>query len=224
MPAAAARALVVEDDASVREALVEALRSDGFVVEALPDGEGFEGAVDAFRPDVALLDVMLPGLRDGFALARALRERSDAGLLFLTARDAVDDRLRGFSTGADDYVVKPYVTAELLARVRALLQRLGRVPSTVQVGDLVLDEASSVATRGGHVLDLTGTEHRLLAYLVAGRGRTLSKTQILTQVWGYEDYDPNLVEVHVSALRRKTEAHGPRLIHTVRGLGYVLRP
>jgi len=222
--AGAPRALVVEDDPAVREALAQALRDDGKVVEAVDDGEGFEAVVDGFRPDVVVLDVMLPGARDGFALGRALRGRSDAGLLFLTARDAVDDRLRGFSTGADDYVLKPYVTAELLARVNALLQRLGRAPSAVQVGDLVLDEAAQAASRAGVPLDLTGTEHRLLAYLVAQRGRTLSKTQILTQVWGYEDYDPNLVEVHVSALRRKTEAHGPRLIHTVRGLGYVLRP
>lgn len=218
-----ARVLVVEDQESVRDALAEALRSAGHTVEALPDGIGFEQAVDAFRPDLAVLDVMLPGGRDGIALGRVLRARSDAALLFLTARDAVEDRLGGFAVGADDYLVKPYVTAELLARVAALLRRLGRVPSTVQVGDLVLDEAAAVATRGGAPLDLTGTEFRLLAYLVAHRGRTLSKTQILTQVWGYEDYDPNLVEVYVSALRRKTERTGPRLIHTARGLGYTLR-
>jgi len=131
--------------------------------------------------------------------------------------------MRGFEAGADDYLVKPFATVELLARVGAVLRRLGRVPSTVGVGDLVVDEGAGVAVRAGHQLPLTATEFRLLAYLVANRGRTLSKTQILTQVWGYEDYDPDLVEVHTSSLRRKVEAHGPRLIHTERGLGYVVR-
>ena len=141
----------------------------------------------------------------------------------MTARDGLDDRLGGFAVGADDYLIKPYMTAELVARVGAVLRRLGRIPSTVQVDDLVLDEAAGVAARAGQQLDLTGTEFRLLAYLVGNRGRTMSKTQILTQVWGYDSYDPNLVEVYVSALRRKVEAHGDRLIHTVRGLGYTLR-
>ena len=216
--------LVVEDQDQVREALAEALRDAGYTVTALPDGSAFEQTVDTFRPDLAILDVMLPGGRGGLVLGRALRGRSDAALLFLTARDAVQDRLGGFDAGADDYLVKPYVTAELLARVGALLRRLGRVPSTVQVGDLVLDEAAGVASRAGCRLDLTATEFRLLAYLVGNRGRTMSKTQILTQVWGYEDYDQNLVEVYVSGLRRKTEALGVRLIHTVRGIGYTLRP
>lgn len=220
---AKARILVVEDQPTVREALVAALRDAGYALEAMADGAGFERIVDTFRPDLAILDVMLPGERDGLELGRQLRQRSDAALLFLTARDAVDDRLGGFAAGADDYLVKPYVTAELLARVGAMLRRLGRIPATVQVGDLVLDEAAGVASRGGERLDLTGTEFRLLAYLVDNRGRTLSKTQILTQVWGYDSYDPNLVEVYVSALRRKTEAHGERLIHTARGLGYTLR-
>jgi len=220
----AARVLIVEDEPAIRGALVAALRGAGYSVEALADGTGFEQRVNSFRPDLAVLDVMLPGGRDGLVLARSLRGRCDAAVLMLTALDAVPDRLDGFDAGADDYVVKPFVTAEVLARVAAILRRLGRIPATVQVGDLVLDEAAAVATRGGAVLDLTGTEFRLLGYLVGNRGRTLSKTQILTQVWGYEDYDPNLVEVHVSALRRKTEQTGPRLIHTVRGLGYTLRP
>jgi len=112
----------------------------------------------------------------------------------------------------------------VLARVAAILRRLGRVPATVQVGDLVVDEDAKLAVRAGRPVELTGTEFRILAYLVGHRGRILSKTQLLTQIWGYEEYDPNLVEVHVSALRRKLEQHGPRLIHTARGLGYVLRP
>lgn len=220
----AARVLLVEDEPVIRDALAGSLTDAGYQVQARADGAGFEAWVDAFRPDLAVLDVMLPGDRDGLALARAVRARSDAAVLMLTARDGVPDRLDGFAAGADDYVVKPFAAAEVLARVAAILRRLGRVPATVQVGDLVLDEDASVATRAGQVLELTGTEFRLLAYLVTNRGRTLSKLQILTQVWGYEDYDPNLVEVHISALRRKLEALGPRLIHTARGLGYTLRP
>ena len=220
---APARVLIVEDEAPIRDALHTAYSRAGHDVLALPDGGRFELQVDAFRPDLVVLDVMLPG-RDGFELARVLRSRTDAAVLFLTARDDLDDRLRGFESGADDYVAKPFAVSEVLARSGAALRRLGRVTATLQVGDLVLDEAAGVASRGDQVLDLTATEWRLLLYLATNRGRTLSKTQILTQVWGYDDYDPNLVEVHVSALRRKTaEAAGPRLIHTVRGLGYVLR-
>ncbi|GAA0572750.1 response regulator transcription factor [Paractinoplanes ferrugineus] len=216
--------LVVEDEESIRAPLATALRSAGHQVHECADGAGFEGLVDAFRPDVALLDLNLPGGRDGYALTRVLRDRSDCAVLMLTARDALTDRIRGFDAGADDYVVKPFAIVEVLARVTAILRRLGRVPATVQVGDLIVDEEAKVAVRAGTTLDLTGTEFRILAYLIAHRGRILSKTQLLTQVWGYEEYDPNLVEVHVSALRRKLEQHGPRLIHTARGLGYVLRP
>jgi len=219
-----ARVLVVEDEDAIRAPLAAALRGAGHEVREAADGAGFEEVVDAYRPDLALLDVQLPGGRDGFALAAALRGRSDCAVLMVTARDAVDDRLRGFAAGADDYVVKPFATVEVLARVGAILRRLGRVPSTVQVGDLVVDEDARLAVRSGRALELTATEFKLLAYLAGHRGRILSKTQLLTQVWGYDEYDPNLVEVHVSALRRKLEQHGPRLIHTARGLGYVLRP
>jgi DNA-binding response OmpR family regulator len=219
-----ARVLVVEDEEAIRSPLAAALRGAGHEVRERADGSGFEEVVDAFRPDLALLDVQLPGGRDGFALAGVLRGRSDCAVLMVTARDAVDDRLRGFAAGADDYVVKPFATVEVLARVGAVLRRLGRVPATVQAGDLVVDEDARLAVRAGTTLELTATEFKLLAYLISHRGRVLSKTQLLTQVWGYDEYDPNLVEVHVSALRRKLEQHGPRLIHTARGLGYVLRP
>ncbi|GAB2460231.1 response regulator transcription factor [Jatrophihabitans fulvus] len=221
--ASGARVIVVEDEHAIRDSLAAAFRSEGYDVLAMADGADFERQVDAFRPDLVVLDVMLPD-RDGFVLAEALRARTDAAVVFLTARDDLDDRLRGFALGADDYVPKPFAISEVLARSAAALRRLGRVPSTLQVGDLVIDQGAAVASRAGTPLDLTATEFRLLGYLATNRGRTLSKTQILTQVWGYEDYDPNLVEVHVSALRRKTESAGPRLIHTVRGLGYVLRP
>lgn len=218
----APRVLIVEDAEAIRASVESALRDAGHEVLGRADGRTFEADLSNFRPDLVILDVMLPG-RDGFALLSVLRRSSTAGAVMLTARDAVPDRLRGLSSGADDYVVKPFVLAELVARVGAVLRRLGRVPSTVQVGDLVLDQESGVVVRAGRRLELTSTELRLLDYLAAQRGRVVSKTQILAAVWGYEAYDPNVVEVHVSAVRRKLEAHGPRLLHTVRGLGYVLR-
>lgn len=138
----------------------------------------------------------------------------------LTARDAVADRLQGLTLGADDYVIKPFMLAELVARVGAVLRRLGRTLSTVQVGDTVIDAEAGLVLRGEQQIELTATEFKLLCYLAGQHGRVVSKTQILTSVWGF---DPNLVEVYVSALRRKLEASGPRLLHTVRGLGYVLR-
>lgn len=220
----APRVLVVEDDAAIRDSVTAALVDEGYVVQACADGRQLDAVTAGFRPDLALLDVMLPG-PDGFALARKLRGSSDLPVVFLTARDAIGDRLQGFGVGADDYVVKPFSIEELLARVRSVLRRSGRSQSEVwEIGDLVVDRAAGVASRAGHPLALTATELRLLDYLIRNRGRTLSKLQILTQVWGYDAYDPNLVEVHVSAVRRKLEAHGDRLLHTVRGLGYVLRP
>lgn len=222
MEHAPARVLVVEDEPAIREATRVALQSEGYVVAADADGHDYRARLEAFRPDVVLLDWMLPGA-SGIELARLTRRSGDAAIIVVTARDEVPDRLRGFEAGADDYVVKPFAMAELLARVKAVLRRRGRVPAVIEVGDLLVDEEAGAATRAGVPLDLTATEFRLLAYLANHRGRTLSKTQILTQVWGYDDYDPNLVEVYVSALRRKTEAHGPRLLHTVRGLGYTLR-
>ncbi|MEJ5914417.1 response regulator transcription factor [Pseudokineococcus sp. 1T1Z-3] len=219
---APARVLLVEDDEAIREAVLGALADEGLVARGLVDGEDLEAELDGFRPDLVVLDWMLPG-RPGRALVRVVRGRTDAGVVMLTALDDLADRVSAFGAGVDDYVVKPFAMAELVLRLQALLRRLGRLPSTVEVGDLVLDEGAGVVTRGGHALDLTATERRLLAFLVASRGRAVSTTQILTQVWGYDDYADNLVQVHVSALRRKTEAHGPRLIHTVRGVGYVLR-
>ncbi|MEV0681071.1 response regulator transcription factor [Actinosynnema sp. NPDC050436] len=218
----AARVLVIEDAEAIGAAVSSALRDAGYQVQVRPDGRDLEGELTRFRPDLVVLDVMLPG-RDGFMLLEVIRRTSGAGVVMLTARDGVADRLRGLDRGADDYVVKPFVLAELVARVSAVLRRLGRTPSTVQIGDLVVDADSAVVLRGGAPVELTATELRLLRYLAAQRGRVVGKTQILTAVWGYEDYDPNLVEVHVSALRRKLEEHGPRLLHTVRGLGYVLR-
>ena len=219
---AAVRVLLVEDDPLIAESVAAALTGAGMVVRSRADGTDLLGVVDAFRPDIAVLDVMLPG-EDGLSLARRVCVPRDVPVVFVTARDAVDDRLSGFDAGADDYLVKPFAVEELLVRLRAVLRRAGRGPQVVQVDDLVLDESAAVAVRAGERLDLTATEFKLLAQLVRHRGRTLSKLQLLTQVWGYEHYDQNLVEVHVSALRRKLEEHGPRIVHTERGIGYVLR-
>jgi DNA-binding response OmpR family regulator len=193
-------------------------------VLALPDGDRLTAHVDDFRPDLALLDVRLGDGPDGYQLAGSLRRQSTMPILFLTAADAVEDRLAGFEAGGDDYLVKPFSMAELLARVKALLKRSGRLSSASwQVGDLVVDEDARTVVRAGVSLDLTRTEYEMLAVLVRHVGKVLSKTQLLTQVWGFDAYDANLVEVHMSALRRKLEAAGPRIVHTVRGAGYVLR-
>ncbi len=217
-----ARVLVVEDEPAIRDAVGAAFRDCGLQVRTLRSGDGLEEHLAAFKPSVVVLDWMLPG-RDGPTLARVVRGSGSAGIIMLTAREGVDDRLQGFAAGIDDYVPKPFAMAELVARTRALLHRLGVVPPTVEVADLVVDEAGGTATRDGVALPLTATEFRLLTYLAENRGRVLSATQLLTQVWGYDDYSDNLVPTHVSSLRRKMEEHGPRLVHTVRGLGYVLR-
>jgi len=216
--------LVVEDDQPIRAALDVALRGEGYAVLALPDGDRLTAKVDDYRPDLALLDVRLGDGPNGYELAAGLRRRSTMPILFLTAADAVEDRLAGFEAGGDDYLIKPFSMAELLARVRALLKRSGRLSSASwQVGDLVMDEDARTVVRAGVSLDLTRTEFEMLAVLVRHVGKVLSKTQLLTQVWGFDAYDANLVEVHMSALRRKLEAAGPRIVHTVRGAGYVLR-
>lgn len=217
-----ARVLVVEDAETIREMVGEALTDAGYFVAVRPDGERLEEVLDGFRPDLVVLDIMLPG-RDGFALVEVVRRWGEVGVVMLTARDAVADRLRGLDGGADDYVVKPFALAELVSRVGSVLRRLGRLPQAAQVGDLLVDLDAGVSTRAGRPLDLTGTELRLLAYLVAQRGRTVSTSQILASVWGYDAYDPNLVQVHISGLRRKLEAHGPRIVETIRGIGYRLQ-
>ncbi|WP_209559513.1 response regulator transcription factor [Frigoribacterium sp. PvP032] len=214
-----ARVLVIDDDPALLSSVVAALGAEGFAVKGLPDGSELPDALRAFVPDLVVLDWMLPGA-SGIRLAATVRTSSDAAVVMLTARDELDDRLRGFAEGVDDYVVKPFSVAELLARISAVLRRRGRIPAVIEVADLVVDPEAAVTTRSGVALDLTATEQRLLTFLAESRGRTVSKTQILTQVWGYDDYDPNLVEVHLSSLRKKMEREGPRLIHTVRGLGY----
>lgn len=221
----AARLLIVEDDESLRAAMAAALTSAGYVVQVASDAASAEAVREAFRPDLAILDVRLPGDETGFDIAAQIRAESGIAVLFVTAADALEDRLRGFDVGGDDYLVKPFPIAELIARVRAVLRRAGRLTSqTIEVRDLVVDEAANVAYRGGHELDLTPTEFNLLITMAKQPGTVFSKARLLALVWGWQNYQRNLVEVHVSALRRKLEAHGPRLIHTERGQGYVLRP
>lgn len=219
---APARVLVVEDDDAIRTSVAQALGAAGLEVRAVADGEELEAEMSGFRPALVVLDWMLPG-RQGPQLVETVRARSGAGVVMLTARDAVEDRLRGFEVGVDDYVPKPFVTEELVARVRAVLRRLGAVPTSVQVADLRIDPDAGLVERAGSPVALTATEFRLLCFLADHRDKVMSPAQILTQVWGYGEYADNLVQVHVSALRRKLEEHGPRLLHTERGLGYVLR-
>ncbi|OBK62754.1 DNA-binding response regulator [Mycobacterium gordonae] len=217
------RVLVVEDSETIREMVSEALADAGYHTDTRCDGTGLEDALAGLRPDLVVLDVMLPG-RDGFELIDVVREYGDVGIVLITARDGLPDRLRGLDGGADDYVVKPFELAELVSRVGAVLRRRGRLPKVVQFGDVILDADAGVAARDGHPLDLTATELRLLEFLVEQRGRIVSANQILNAVWGYDAYDANLVQVHVSSLRRKLETHGPRILQTVRGIGYRLQP
>jgi two-component system OmpR family response regulator len=219
------RILIVDDDGTVRDAVRNALKADGYEVRACADGSFPESLLREFDPDLALLDVRLGSGPSGFSVARRLRAARDLPIIFLTAADAVADRLAGFDAGAEDYVTKPFTMAELLARVRALLRRTGALDNGVwRRGDLVVDEAARRARRGDTELVLTKVEFDLLVALGRNAGRVLSKGQLLADVWGFADYDPNVVEVAMSGLRRKLESHGPRLVQTVRGVGYVLRP
>ena len=220
----AARILVVDDDPALRDMLVAALEREGWTVEAARDARAAEVALESFEPDLAILDVRLGPGADGFTLAKRVRQRSDLPFIFLTAQDSVESRLAGFETGADDYLPKPFVLAELVARVRALLRRAGRAGSgALEVGPLRIDESGRRATVDGAPLELTRIEFELLAVLARQAGRVASKNALLTQVWGFDGYDQNLVEVHVSSLRRKLGPAGRSLIQTVRGVGYVLR-
>jgi two-component system, OmpR family, response regulator len=218
------RVLLVEDDPLIREVLSSALTGAGYEVHAEVDGSRVERAVSTFLPDIALIDLHLGDGVNGITVARRVRATKELPFLFLTAANGIDDVLSAFEAGGDDYVVKPFVMAELLVRMRAVLRRWGRVGrSVLQVGDLAVDLQAHTAVRAGNPIDLTHREFSLLATLAQHPGIVLSKVQLLTQVWGFEHYDLNLVEVHICALRRKLEEHGGRVIHTVRGVGYVLR-
>jgi len=219
------RILLVDDDEHLRDPVVVTLRNRGYEVKAEADGRRFAEVIECFQPDLVILDVRLPVGPKGYELGRTLRQRSQRPLLYLTAADSVTERLEGFDAGADDYLAKPFAMQELLARIEALLRRSGLLRSSIlKVGDVEVDEEARKASRGGAVLDLTRKEYELLHTLVRHPGQVLSKEKLLSQVWGFDNHDTNVVEVHLSALRRKLEAQGPRIVHTERSLGYVIRP
>jgi DNA-binding response OmpR family regulator len=224
MAEAAARILVVEDDPDLARLLDLTLRRGGYEPLMLAAGGDIEQRVDEFRPGLVLLDVRLEGGPDGLVLARRIRAIRSVPILFLTAARSLEERLAGFEAGGSDYLTKPFATEELLARVRALLELTGAAGSGVfQVGDVVIDESARTVVAAGPPVELTRTEFDLLVALARKPGQVLSKQQLLELVWGYDAYDTHLVEVHVSALRRKLRAQAEDIIHTVRGVGYVVR-
>lgn len=215
------RVLVVEDEAATRELLTAILRDDGYDVVGVADGAAALSSAAELRPDLALLDCALPG-SNGVEVARRLRQDSNLPIIFVTGADSTEDIREGFRVGADDYIVKPFDSEELSWRVRAVLRRSGHaVAQRWEFGDLVVDEGARSVTRAGAQIALTATEFDMLALLVRNRTRVVPKMQILGR-WGHEA-DEHVLEVHMSSLRRKLEAHGPRIIHTIRGVGYVLR-
>jgi two-component system response regulator MprA len=225
---AGATVLVVDDDPELRAALARALRLDGYDVAAVSNGLKALEAVPEVKPDVLVLDLMMPYV-GGLEVCRRLRAKGDrTPILVLTARDEVGDRVAGLDAGADDYLVKPFALEELRARLRALLRR-SRAPESddavLALADLTLDPASHDVRRGGRSLELTRTEFALLELLLRNAGRVLTRDVIMDRVWGYElEPASNSLEVFIGYLRRKTEAAGePRLIHTVRGVGYTAR-
>lgn len=223
-----ARVLVVDDDPQLREALSRALELDDYRVTTANNGAQALEAISARRPDVMILDVMMPYV-GGLDVCRTLRERKDRlPILVLTARDEVGDRVAGLDAGADDYLTKPFALDELRARLRALLRRTSGdedTGTTLRYEDLVLDPSARTVHRGDRPVDLTRTEYALLELLMRNAGRPLTRDVIMERVWGWEsEPTSNSLEVFVGYLRRKTESDGePRLIHTVRGVGYVLR-
>lgn len=224
------RVLVVDDEAPLAELLSMALRYEGWDVRSAGDGAGAVRTARDFRPDAVVLDVMLPDM-DGLAvLSRLRREHSDVPVLFLTARDSVEDRIAGLTAGGDDYVTKPFSLEEVVARLRGLIRRSGtataaRSESTLVVGDLVLDEDSHEVSRGEDSIHLTATEFELLRFLMRNPRRVLSKAQILDRVWNYDfGGQANVVELYISYLRKKIDAGRTPMIHTRRGAGYLIKP
>jgi two-component system OmpR family response regulator len=221
------RILVVDDERSIVDAVATALRYEGFVVDEAETGRGALKAVESLRPDLIVLDIMLPDL-DGLEVTRRLRrDGMRVPVLFLTARDATEDKVAGLTVGGDDYVTKPFSLAEVVARVRAILRRVASAPdetSVLRFADLVLDEETHEVWRAGEPVHLTATEFNLLRYFMLNPRRVLSKAQILDHVWHYDfDGEDNVVETFVSYLRKKLDRLGPPLIHTIRLVGYSLR-
>jgi two-component system OmpR family response regulator len=221
------RILIAEDEEFLREMLATALRFAGFEVRATADGNEALTAVPAFQPQLIVMDVMMPGT-DGFEACRRLRSDGDATpMIFLTARDANEDKLAGFGLGGDDYLTKPFNLDELIARIRAVLHRTGGAiepDRTHRYADLLLDEETHRVWRADRPIDLSPTEFRLLRYLLMNAGKVVSKSQILDQVWNYDfGGDASIVENYISHLRKKVDAGHAKLLHTIRGVGYTLR-
>ena len=225
----AVRVLVVDDEPNLTELLSMALRYEGWEVRSAASGLAAVRAAKDFGPDAVVLDMMLPDL-DGLEVLRRMRgEDPHVPVLFLTAKDAVEDRVAGLTAGGDDYVTKPFSLEEVVARLRALMRRTvvatDDATSLLVVGDLTMDEDSHEVTRGGDEVHLTATEFELLRYLMRNPKRVLSKAQILDRVWNYDfGGQANVVELYISYLRKKIDAGRPPMIHTMRGVGYVLKP
>ena len=220
-----ARVLVVEDDEDIAQALQRSLRMEGYEVRTAGDGAVALEQSRAFAPDLVILDLGLPKI-DGLEVARSLRAEDDVPILILTARDALESRVEGLDSGADDYLVKPFERQELLARMRALLRRRPpRGSAPLGVADLTLNADTHEVQRGERTIDLTQREFELLEYMMRNERIVISRQRLLDEVWGYDPFSTtNTIEVFVSNLRRKLEAEGePRLLHTIRGAGYVLR-
>jgi two-component system OmpR family response regulator len=225
--AGGARLLVVDDEQNIAEVVTMALRFNGFTVETAASGREALAAVSVFKPHLIVLDVMLPDM-EGFEVARRLgAQRAGVPIIFLTARDATEDKVRGLSGGGDDYMTKPFSLEELVARIRTILRRTGQAaPETSRLTfeDLELDEESREVSRAGAAIELTATEYRLLRYLMLNPRRVMTRAQLLDHVWNYDfGGDGRVLETYISYLRKKLDVHGPSLIRTVRGVGYALQ-
>ena len=221
------RVLVVDDEPNLAEVVTMALRFQGFDVQTAGTGREALAAVSRFKPHLMVLDVMLPDM-EGFEVASRLgAQRAGVPIIFLTARDATEDKVRGLSGGGDDYMTKPFSLEELVARIRTILRRTGQATpesSRLVFEDLELDEESREVTRAGALIELTATEYRLLRYLMLNPRRVMTRAQLLDHVWNYDfGGDGRVLETYISYLRKKLDAHGPSLIKTVRGVGYGLQ-
>ncbi|MBM3665943.1 MAG: response regulator transcription factor [Actinobacteria bacterium] len=221
-----ARVLLVEDDEAIADVLRRSVRAEGHDVKSAADGVEALSLAEQFAPDLVILDLGLPRL-DGIEVLKRLRAESDVPVLILTARTETDDRVEGLDSGADDYLPKPFERAELLARIRALLRRRPpRGSASLAVGDLLLNPGSREAKRGDREIELTNREFELLQYLAENQKLVISRQRLLEDVWGYDPFEQtNTIDVFISNVRGKLEAGGePRMLHTKRGAGYVLRP
>ncbi|HEY0260870.1 MAG TPA: response regulator transcription factor [Lacisediminihabitans sp.] len=225
----AVRVVVVDDEATLSDLLSMALRYEGWEVRTAAEGRAAIGLIREFQPDVVVLDVMLPDI-DGLQVLKRLRaDGQDTPVLFLTAKDALDDRIAGLTAGGDDYVTKPFSLEELVARLRGLIRRSSIVVADsadplLRVGDLVLDEESYEVRRDGRLIELTATEFELLRFLMRNPRRVMSKAQILDRVWSYDfGGRSSIVEIYISYLRKKIDAGAAPMIHTVRGVGYMIK-